>query len=189
MKFCCHCGAPVSRKVPPGDSLLRFVCDACQEIHYQNPKIVVGCIPEWDGQILLCRRAIEPRSGLWTFPAGFMEQGETIEQAVVRETVEEAEADVELTGLYGLFSLPHVSQVYIVYRGSLRKLQFRAGAESLEVQLFSLKTIPWESIAFPVIRESLERYVEDRRRGVFPVHVDVVTRSMFSGQPSPTPQI
>jgi ADP-ribose pyrophosphatase YjhB (NUDIX family) len=189
MKFCCQCGAAVSRKVPPGDSLLRFVCDACQEIHYQNPKIVVGCIPEWDGQVLLCRRAIEPRYGLWTFPAGFMEQGETIEQAVVRETLEEAEAEVELIGLYGVFSLPHVSQVYLVYRGMLRKPEFRAGAESLEARLFSCDAIPWQSIAFSVIRESLQRYVEDRPRGVFPVHVGVVASSVMNSQPSPTPQI
>jgi ADP-ribose pyrophosphatase YjhB (NUDIX family) len=180
MRFCSTCGAPVSHRIPPGDTLLRHVCDTCQTVHYQNPKIVVGCIPEWDGRILLCRRAIEPKHGLWTFPAGFMEQGETLEQAVTRETWEEAEADVDLIGLYGVFSLPHVSQVYIVYRGHMRKPDFRAGAESLEARLFDPESIPWEDMAFPVIRDALERYVDDRRGGRFQVHVGVVARSILT---------
>jgi ADP-ribose pyrophosphatase YjhB (NUDIX family) len=148
-------------------------------VHYQNPKVVVGCIPEWDGRILLCRRAIEPRLGLWTFPAGFMEQGETLEQAATRETKEEAEADVELTGLYGVFSLPHVSQVYVVYRALMRTPDFRAGAESLEARLFAPDAIPWGQAAFPVIRETLERYVDDLRQGRFHVHVGVVAPSVL----------
>jgi ADP-ribose pyrophosphatase YjhB (NUDIX family) len=178
MKFCATCGAAVTRKVPAGDNVPRFVCDSCQAIHYQNPKVVVGCIPEWDGQILLCKRAIEPRSGLWTFPAGFMELGETVEAAVIRETLEEAHAEVDLQGLYGVFSLPHVSQVYIIYRGTLRTPDFRAGEESLEVQLYSRKDLPWNDLAFPVIREALERYVEDCERGSFRVHAGVVSRPM-----------
>src|SRR5713226_9032199 len=120
MNFCSNCGAPVSRKVPPGDHLPRFVCDACQAIHYENPKIVVGCIPEWEDQILLCRRAIEPKYGLWTVPAGFMEQGETAEQAAAREALEEAQVDVEITSLYAVFSIPHISQVYVIFRGRMR---------------------------------------------------------------------
>ncbi len=172
MKFCSQCGAPVTRKVPPGDNLPRYVCDTCQEIHYQNPKIVAGCIPEWDGKILLCRRAIEPRYGLWTFPAGFMETGESTEQAAVRETFEEARADVEITSLYAVFSLPHISQVYMVFRGRLRGPAYQAGAESLEVQLFHRDAIPWDRIAFPVVREALARYVHDVVRGSFQVHVD-----------------
>jgi ADP-ribose pyrophosphatase YjhB (NUDIX family) len=179
MKFCCMCGGPVSHRIPPGDTLPRHVCDSCQTVHYQNPKIVVGCIPEWKGLVLLCRRAIEPRLGLWTFPAGFMEQGETLEQAATRETKEEAEADVELTGLYGVFSLPHVSQVYVVYRALLRTPNFRAGAESLEARLFAPDAIPWEQAAFPVIREALEHYVDDHRQGRFQVHVGVVKPSIL----------
>ncbi len=171
MKFCSQCGALVTRKVPPGDNLPRYVCDACQEIHYQNPKIVAGCIPEWEGKILLCRRAIEPRSGLWTFPAGFMERGESTEQAAARETFEEAQADVEITSLYAVFSLPHISQVYMVFRGRMRGPDFQAGTESLEVQLFHRDAIPWEEIAFPVVHETLVRYVHDLVRGSFPVHV------------------
>lgn len=178
MKYCSQCGAPVIRKVPPGDNLPRFVCEACQAIHYQNPKIVAGCIPEWNGSILLCRRAIEPRSGLWTFPAGFMEIGESTEQAALRETLEEAHADVEIASLYAVFSLPHISQVYMVFRGLMRSPDFKAGAESLEVQLFQPETIPWDLLAFPVIRETLARYVRDLEQGCFTLHVGSVLPTM-----------
>ncbi|MCH7614507.1 MAG: NUDIX hydrolase, partial [Nitrospinae bacterium] len=112
MKYCSDCGASTSLKIPPGDTLPRHVCQNCGTIHYQNPKIVAGCIPEWHDQILLCKRAIEPRFGLWTFPAGFMENDETIEDAAIRETKEEAQTIIELAGLYTVFSIPHVSQVY-----------------------------------------------------------------------------
>lgn len=176
MNFCSQCGAPVGLKVPPGDNLPRFVCDACRVIHYVNPKVVVGCIPEWKDQILLCRRAIEPRTGLWTFPAGFMEAGEHTEAAAARETLEEAQAEVEITSLYAVFSLPHVSQVYVIFRGTLRKSEFGAGSESLEVQLFSHDRIPWDALAFPVIHEALTRYVRDLQQGRFQVHVGVIPR-------------
>jgi ADP-ribose pyrophosphatase YjhB (NUDIX family) len=161
INFCSHCGAEVEQKIPSGETLLRAVCPACQTIHYQNPKIVAGCIPEWEGQILLCRRAIEPRLGFWTFPAGFMELGESTEEAAARETLEEANARVAIHSLYGIFSLPHVSQVYVVYRAALQDLEFGPGEESLEVQLMSIESIPWEHLAFPVIQETLRRYVED----------------------------
>jgi ADP-ribose pyrophosphatase YjhB (NUDIX family) len=176
MKYCSQCGAPVSLKVPPGDNLPRHVCEACQAIHYLNPKIVVGCIPEWEGRILLCRRAIEPRAGLWTIPGGFMETGEHAVQAAARETREEAKAEVEITGLFALFSLPHVSQVYMIFRGTMRSPDFGPGSESLEAQLFDYDEIPWETLAFPVIHEALTRYVRDLARGRFDVHVDVVDR-------------
>ena len=138
MNYCSACGAPVTKKVPAGDNLPRFVCDTCQAIHYHNPKIVAGCIPEWDGHILLCRRAIEPRSGLWTFPAGFMEIGESTEQAAVRETLEEAQAQVEHICLFAVLSLPHIGQAYMVFRGPMCSPDFGVGEESLEVQFFSL---------------------------------------------------
>lgn len=178
MKYCSACGQPVSLKVPAGDTLPRFVCGACEMIHYQNPKVVAGCIPEWEGQILLCRRAIEPRTGFWTFPAGFMETGEHTAQAAMRETLEEACATVDIGPLHAVFSLPHVSQVYVVFRGALRAPDFAAGAESLEVQLFPLDKLPWEELAFPVIHEALARYVEDRRQGRQQVHVGVVDRRL-----------
>jgi len=171
MNYCSVCGKPVSKKIPPGDNLLRFVCESCQTIHYHNPKIVAGCIPEWGDQILLCRRAIEPRSGLWTFPAGFMEIGESTEQAAKRETEEEAHAQVEVTSLYAVLSLPHVGQVYMVFRGRMVTSEFRAGEESLDVRLFTRDAIPWDEIAFSVVKDALHRYVEDAVRGTFRVHV------------------
>jgi ADP-ribose pyrophosphatase YjhB (NUDIX family) len=143
---------------------------SCHTIHYQNPKIVAGCIPEWENQILLCRRAIEPRLGFWTFPAGFMEMGESMEDAAARETLEEAKADVEITSIYALYTLRRVDQVYVVFRGQLRTMDFGVGDESSEVKLASLEDIPWEQLAFPVIREILTRYAEDHQQGQFHTH-------------------
>lgn len=180
MKFCSECGAGVSSKIPPGDNLPRFVCEICQVIHYINPKIVAGCIPEWEDKILLCRRAIEPRLGYWTFPAGFMEIGESTEQAAIRETMEEAQAEVEITSLYAVLSLPRISQVHMIFRGTMNRPEFRAGTESLDVQLFTLGEIPWEDLAFPVIREALERYVADAARGTFSMHFGSVIPRMKS---------
>jgi ADP-ribose pyrophosphatase YjhB (NUDIX family) len=171
MNYCSCCGAPVTQKVPLGDTLPRHVCEQCQVIHYHNPKIVAGCIPEWEDRILLCRRAIEPKVGLWTFPAGFMEMGESTEEAAVRETKEEAQTDVEITALYAVLSLPHIGQVYLVFRGQMTSPVFSPGAESLEVRLFALEDIPWNEIAFPVVGDALRRYVQDRARGQFPVHL------------------
>jgi ADP-ribose pyrophosphatase YjhB (NUDIX family) len=171
MNFCSACGKSVIQKIPTGDNLLRFVCETCQAIHYHNPKIVAGCIPEWKDQILLCRRAIEPRLGLWTFPAGFMELGESTEQAAVRETLEEAHADVAITGLYAVLSLPNIGQVYLVFRGRMKTPTFQAGAESLDVRLFPLSDIPWETMAFPVVSEALRRYVADAKSGEFRLHL------------------
>ena len=180
INFCSHCGAEVEQKIPSGETLLRAVCPACQTIHYQNPKIVAGCIPEWEGQILLCRRAIEPRLGFWTFPAGFMELGESTEEAAARETLEEANARVAIHSLYGIFSLPHVSQVYVVYRAALQDLEFGPGEESLEVQLMSIESIPWEHLAFPVIQETLRRYVEDVCKTPIHVHFGTVPTQKHS---------
>ena len=184
INFCSQCGKEVEQKIPEGETLLRAVCPACQTIHYQNPKIVAGCLPEWEGKILLCRRAIEPRLGLWTFPAGFMELGESTEEAAARETLEEAHARVTIHSLYAVFSLPHVDQVYVVYRATLQDLNFGPGEESLEVQLMPIDTIPWDQLAFPVIRETLQRYVEDTSRTQFQVHSDAISR-----QPHPSPPI
>lgn len=171
MNYCSQCGAPVIQKIPPGDNLPRHVCGQCESIHYHNPKIVAGCIPEWEDQILLCRRAIEPRRGLWTFPAGFMEIGESTEEAAIRETKEEAQADVEITALHAVLSLPHIGQVYLVFRGRMLSPTYEAGTESLEVGLFSFPAIPWEQIAFPVVREALRRYVGDVTSGRFQLHL------------------
>ncbi len=176
MNFCSHCGAKVIVRVPPGDHLPRHICQRCGSVHYQNPKLVTGCIAVWQGRVLLCRRAIEPRLGSWTLPAGFMENNETTAQAAARETREEANAELEDISLYALFNLPHISQVYVMFRAGLRSGQASAGAESLEVGLFPEAQIPWEELAFPVIGESLRLYFEDRRRGRFQMHMGDIVR-------------
>ncbi|MCX7065253.1 MAG: NUDIX hydrolase [Proteobacteria bacterium] len=175
MKYCSACANPVERRVPNGDNRERFVCDSCGTIHYQNPKIVTGCLPIYQRQVLLCRRAIQPRSGLWTLPAGFLENGETSTEGAVRETLEEACANVAIEGLYTVFNLPHISQVYMFFRAELLDLDFRPGWESTDVRLFHEADIPWDELAFPVIRDTLQHYFRDRSSGIFPVHVgDIV---------------
>jgi ADP-ribose pyrophosphatase YjhB (NUDIX family) len=170
MNFCSNCGARVELRVPDGDNVPRFVCPACNTIHYRNPLMVIGAIPEWEDKILLCKRAIEPRYGRWTLPAGFMELGETTEQAAMRETYEEALARVELHPLFTLLSVPHVNQVHLFYRARLLDLDFGAGTESLEVALFREEDIPWPELAFRTISTTLKYYFEDRKRGEYRLH-------------------
>lgn len=174
MNFCSQCGAPVQVLIPEGDNRPRHVCTRCGVIHYQNPKMVVGCVPEWQGRLLLCKRAIEPRYGFWTLPAGFMENGETTAEGAVRETLEEAGARVEVLELFTLINVPDINQVYLMYRASLRDLDFDPGEESLEVALFDEAAIPWEEIAFRTVRETLRYWFEDRRAGGFRLHVDSI---------------
>ncbi len=174
MKFCSACGARVEQRVPPGDNLPRHVCTSCGTIHYENPKMVVGCIPEWQNSILLCRRAIEPRHGLWTVPAGFMENAETTAEGAMRETLEEANAKVEILGLYALFNIPHINQVYMLFRARLLDLDFSAGAETLETRLFAEDEIPWDQIAFVTVRRTLKHYFDDRRSGEFQFHIGTI---------------
>ncbi|MFZ2541088.1 MAG: NUDIX hydrolase [Gallionella sp.] len=167
MKFCNLCGAPVEMRIPPDDNRVRYVCTACGEVHYQNPKLIVGAIPEWQDQILLCRRAIEPRHGLWTLPAGFMENGETTIEAAARETLEEANAQVAIGELYTLYNVPYINQVHLLFRATLHKPDFSPGAESLEVRLFTEQDIPWESLAFRAVLFTLRHYFSDRKNNTF----------------------
>ncbi len=170
MKFCSHCGSSLTLTVPAGDHLPRFVCGSCGAIHYQNPKIVAGCVAEWQGRLLLCKRAIEPRLGFWTLPAGFMENGETTAEAAARESAEEALATVTDLTPFTLVDVPHVDQVHILFRGLLAEGRHAPGTESLETVLLEEHEIPWDSIAFPSVRFTLERYLEDRRLGRFGFH-------------------
>ena len=165
LKFCSNCAAPVSSCTPPGDNKPRYVCNNCGEIHYQNPKLVVGCVPEWEGRLLLCRRAIEPRYGYWTLPAGFMENDETAGGGAMRETLEEAGARVELGEPFTLLSVPHVNQVHLFYRAALIDLNFAPGEESLEVALFEENAIPWKEIAFRTVGFTLKQWFADRKHG------------------------
>jgi ADP-ribose pyrophosphatase YjhB (NUDIX family) len=174
MKFCSNCGSPVTQRVPAGDSLPRFVCDACNTIHYQNPRLVVGCIVEHGDRVLLCRRAIEPRHGWWTVPAGYMENGETTFQGAARETLEEANARVEIESLYALYNIPHISQVYVLFRARLLDANVSPGPETLEVGFFAESDIPWERIAFASVRNALVHYYEDRKRGKFEFHMGTI---------------
>ena len=170
MKYCSACGASVSLKAPENEDRLRHVCDACGAIHYQNPKIITGVVAEWQGQILLCRRAIEPRQGFWTVPAGFMENGETTAHAAAREAREEAHVSLQNLRLFNVISIPQVNQVHVMYHAQLVDGQFAAGVESLEVCLFHEHEIPWDDLAFPSVTATLEHYFQDRKQGVQQVH-------------------
>jgi ADP-ribose pyrophosphatase YjhB (NUDIX family) len=157
----------VVHRIPDGDSLARAVCDACGNIQYQNPKIVVGCLPVYGERILMCKRAIEPRHGLWTLPAGFMENEESASQGAAREALEEANAQVEIEDLYTVYSIPHISQVYMMFRAKLLDPNVSPGVESLEVKLVTEEEIPWDRLAFAMVRKTLEHYLEDRKSGIF----------------------
>ena len=177
MKFCSNCAASVVQRVPPGDTLARWVCDQCGEIHYQNPKLVVGAIPEYQGKVLLCRRAIEPRYGYWTLPAGFMENDETAAHAALRETLEEAGARIELGKPFSLISVPYVNQVHLFYLARLLDLEFKPGEESLEVALYEEARIPWNEIAFRTVLATLRHWFADRGKGSFAFHAeDIIAR-------------
>ena len=160
------------RKVPAGDNLPRWLCEQCGEIHYQNPKLVVGSVPEFEGKLLLCRRAIEPRYGYWTLPAGFMENDETAGQAALRETLEEAGAQVELGAPFSLISVPHVNQVHLFYRARVRDALFKPGEETLEVALFEEGAMPWKEIAFRTVGLTLKHWFADRKAGAFGFHAE-----------------
>ena len=169
MNYCSHCGREVTSKVPAGDNRERFVCDHCDTVHYVNPRVVAGCLPVWEDRVLLCQRAIDPRSGFWTLPAGFLENGETIVAGAARETLEEANATVANLDLYTVFSLPHISQIYLFYRAELSTAACSPGFESSAVALFDESSVPWGKLAFPVVRETLEHYFADRQAGIYPV--------------------
>jgi len=176
MNYCSTCGEKVSLIIPEGDNRHRYVCESCETIHYENPKIVTGCIPQWQDKILLCKRAIEPRYGLWTLPAGFMENAETNIEGAARETAEEANAQVENMQLFCVFSIAHINQVYTMYRGDLVGGMASPGAESLDVALLDESEIPWKNMAFQVMHETLRPYYQDKKKGVFNTYYGDIIR-------------
>ncbi len=180
MNFCSHCGSPVTSKIPDGDHLPRFVCANCGAIHYKNPLLVLGCVPEWRNKILLCRRAIEPRLGFWTVPAGFMENGETMQAAAARECYEEALAKVEIGSLLAVVNVTHAGQVHVMFRARLLAPEFAPGRESLEVGLYEESEIPWNDLAFPSGEFTLRRYFADRAKGREDYHFAELTRPLKS---------
>lgn len=182
--FCRICATATLEQIPTGDSRIREVCPYCQHIEYVNPKVICGAVISYGEQILLCRRAIEPRYGLWTIPAGFMEIGETMLQGALRETWEEAEARVEHGELYCLYDLPHIGQIYSIYRAELNAPQFGVGVESLECALFYEHEIPWQELAFPSVVRTLKHYFHDRKQGHFPLHHETISEHFSESNPS-----
>ena len=173
MKFCSACGASIQILVPVGDNRERHVCVSCEAIHYNNPRIITGCLPIYQDKVLMCRRAIEPRLGFWTLPAGFLELGETVAQGAARETMEESCAQVTIGDLYCMFNLSHIGQVYMMYLAELPEPVFAENTdESLEVRLFTEEEIPWRELAFRTIWRTLHHYFEDRKTGNFSLHVE-----------------
>lgn len=170
IKHCKACGAAVEYRVPDDDSRERAVCTGCTTIHYENPLNVVGTVPVWQDQVLLCRRNIEPRRGLWTLPAGFMELGETTAEGALRETIEEAGANVEMGPLFTLLNVVRVGQVHFFYLATMRDTELAPGPETIEARLFREDEIPWEEIAFRTSKETLRHFFEDRRGACFGIH-------------------
>jgi ADP-ribose pyrophosphatase YjhB (NUDIX family) len=176
MKFCSQCGGPVALTVPSDDDRPRHVCPACGVIHYQNPKLVVGCIPEWDGRILMCRRDIEPRRGYWTLPAGFLENGETTADGAQRETLEETGSRVADLTPYLMVDIVHINQIYLMFRSRLVAPDFHPTRESSEVMLLAEDEIPWDEIAFKVVEKTLTYYLQDRPTGRFSFRTDRIEK-------------
>ena len=174
IQHCRSCGTKVAYRIPTDDNRERAVCLACGEIHYENPINVVGTVPVWGEQVLLCRRAIEPRYGLWTLPAGFLELGESTEQGALRETDEEAGATIELLPLFTVISVLRVGQVHLFYRARLLDTGLNPGAETIEARLFGEGELPWDTLAFRTVRITLEHYFADRRRGHFELHSEAL---------------
>ena len=170
INYCTQCGASVTQQIPAGDNLHRAVCSRCAHIHYDNPRLIIGCVAEWQGRLLLCRRAIEPRLGYWTLPAGFMENGETTAEAACRETREEAGAIIQIDAPFAMISIAHINQVHLFYRGRMLNSDFCAGEESLEVALFEPHEIPWAQLSFRSVKLCIERYLDDKTRGCFAFH-------------------
>ena len=176
MKYCSKCGTQVELKIPEGDNRARYCCVGCNTIHYQNPNVVVGTVPVKENKILLCKRAINPRYGLWTLPAGFLENGETLEQGAFRETLEETNTEVEIKSLYAIFNIPQIAQVYMLYLADLLNNSFKSTNESLEVDLFEQENIPWDNLAFPFVKIALKKYFKDRKNGNFELETETIER-------------
>ncbi|MFA0813166.1 NUDIX hydrolase [Microbulbifer epialgicus] len=179
MKFCSQCGSnAVTFSIPKGDDRPRHLCSNCGAIHYINPRVIVGVLPYLNDRVMLCKRAIEPRQGLWTLPAGFMENGESSEEGALRESWEEARASIRVDGLYSVYDIPYINQVYLMYRGELTDTNFAPGPESLEVELFREEDVPWPEIAFPIMHKTLKHYFEDSKQGRYQLHRGVISRKL-----------
>jgi 8-oxo-dGTP pyrophosphatase MutT (NUDIX family) len=186
MNYCSECGkASIEFKIPEGDTRPRHVCAQCEHIFYQNPRCVCGTLPIFNDQILLCKRAIEPRYGFWTLPAGFMENGESSFDAAIRETYEEAQANVTITSLYSLIDLPDINQIHFFFAAQMTKPEFSSGTESLEVELFREQDIPWGDLAFKSVEQTLQWYFEDRHQSQLPLRTATLRKSSWQTGSAP----
>ena len=174
MNFCVICGHKTTEKIPLGDHQLRRVCTDCGNIHYINPKVICGALVLFENKVLMCRRAIEPRYGLWTLPAGYMELFETMEQGAARETREEAEAEIDIEQLYCMYNIPRIGQIYVLFKANLIDGEFGAGEETIESRLFSEDEIPWSELAFPSVEQTLRHYFADRKTNQFQMHLETL---------------
>ena len=176
MKFCSDCGSKLEKRIPEGDNLKRDCCTKCDLIHYSNPKVIVGTVPIKDNKVLLCKRAIQPRYGLWTLPAGFLENGETIEEGAFRETKEETNTEVKMGNLYAIFNIPQIHQVYMLHLAEVINEDYGETSESLEVEFFGESDIPWEELAFPFVPTTLKNYFKDCKKGEYPLTTQIIER-------------
>jgi len=181
MKFCSDCGSKVEKRIPEGDNLERDCCTKCDSIHYLNPRVIVGTVPIKDNKVLLCKRAIQPRYGLWTLPAGFLENGETIEEGAFRETKEETNTEVEMGNLYAIFNIPQINQVYMLHLAEVINEDYSKTSESLEVKFFTESNIPWEELAFPFVPRTLKNYFKDSKNGKYPLTTHIIERPPRKG--------
>lgn len=175
IRYCSVCGAGMTTRIPADDDHIRPVCDTCDHVHYENPKMVVGCIPVQGNRILLCKRNIEPQKGKWTLPAGYLENGETVQEGAVRETLEETRSHVSIIAPYRMFNLVFVHQIYLMFRARLLDNHFGPTKESTNVRLFSESEIPWENIAFEAIRQTLVDFFSDRPGQCYPFEIKEIT--------------
>jgi len=152
---------PVIRQIPEGDDRERMVCTDCGFVHYDNPRIVAGAVCTWEDKFLLCKRAIEPRIGYWTMPAGYLELGEAVNQGAAREVLEESGAEVDIKSFLGMFEIPRISQIYMVYHAEMRSADLAPGIESLDAALFTWDEIPWDELAFPSVTWALNCFRDD----------------------------
>jgi len=176
MKFCGDCGSKVEKRIPEGDNLERDCCTKCDSIHYSNPRVIVGTVPIKGDKVLLCKRAIQPRYGLWTLPAGFLENGETIEEGAFRETKEETNTEVKMGKLYAIFNIPQINQVYMLHLAEVVNEDYSKTSESLEVEFFGESDIPWDELAFPFVPTTLKNYFKDRKRDEYPLTTQIIER-------------
>ena len=176
MKFCSDCGSVIEKRIPDGDNLERDCCTKCDSIFYSNPRVIVGTVPIKNNKVLLCKRAIQPRYGLWTLPAGFLENGETIEEGAFRETKEETNTEVKMGNLYAIFNIPQINQVYMLHLAEVINEDYCSTSESLEVKFFSESEIPWDDLAFPFVPTTLKNYFIDSKKDEYPLSTQTIER-------------